>query len=114
MAGTRHILVRQNEDFIFAVRWKIGGVVQALSDASFTIRVRDESIAVIIEATVADGRLIIDGDDWVRITIPVEDLELIGSLQPGAVYDIRVTRSPDGVRKVLLEGKVSFDFGATR
>jgi hypothetical protein len=112
MAGTRHILVRQNEDFILAVRWKIGDVVQVLTDASFTIRARDEDTNPILAATTTAG-ITIDVDNWVRVIIPVETLELIGVQKPGAVYDIRVTRA-DGVRKVLLEGKVSFDYGATR
>jgi hypothetical protein len=113
MAGTRDILLRQNEDFILAVRWKIGGLVQAISDASFTVRKSDEDEVIILEATILDGRLGIDIDNWARIMIPLEVLEPLGS-QRDAVYDIRVTRTSDGVRKVLLEGKVAFDFGATR
>jgi hypothetical protein len=112
MPVARDMVLYQNEDFTFAVRWKMDTVIQVLTDAAFTVRKKDTDLVSIIEATTLDGRIVIDTDNWVRITIPIEDLEVLGA-QRAAYYDIRVTRD-DGLRKLLLNGKITFDLGVTR
>jgi len=112
VAVRRNIQVPTNADLELATRWKDStGTPYDVTDALLQIRSTAESTNVLAEATLGNGRVVIDVDNWVRIKIPASALDTLNTQI--AVYDLVVTRS-DGVKKRLREGQAVITRGVSR
>jgi len=82
-------------------------------DAEMQVRVTAESDEVLVEASVDDGRITIDGvTGTLVITIPASVTEALEA-PFNAVYDLKIT-SPTDVVTRLLEGAVYISPSVTR
>jgi hypothetical protein len=101
-----NIRIEANADFALAVRWTEDGVVQPLSSAELTI-------AGVLEATVANGRITLDPvDGWATVFIPAAMLGALPAFAP-ADYDMLLTRTSDGRVKRALEGTATYSAGVS-
>lgn len=114
-AGTHNITIEVGATFEMSAIYKINGVVQDITgwDARMQVRKKKSSTTKLLDWTVLDGEITIDGPNG-KVIISVDAVEAgVTTLPPYGVYDLEI-ESPAGKVIRLLEGDVDFSGEVTR
>ena len=113
MAGTYNIQILQGETFHKEIVWrdKSGNIVDLTGySAKMQIRTAKTGGTVIVELSTVNGKIVIDSNHLITLTIPSEDtayMNFVGS----AVYDLELMKN--SVVKRLIQGTATLDLGVT-
>lgn len=117
-AGTHDITIEIGASFEMTAVYKLNGVVQDITgwDARMQVRKRQKSTAALLDWSVTDGQITIDGALG-KVIIAVNAVEPgVTTFPPYGEYDLEIESPARSGGKVvrLLEGSVDFSGEVTR